>query len=353
MNERLVSLKPVVARNESNPAASYSQDENEFPEDSSTVRSSLADARAAPQKREALGEMTSKKLSKAVDSDAVSAAGTLSSVGSLSRNLRDASIVIQDEKESIASGSTSARSSLSVDELSSIALRALRASREEDKKQEPPRAVTTKTKTQSLLEGDDKASRESPKTTSNCQLRFQSRKTSTRISVVSNSSNVSTTKNVVDPVSSTGKKSLPDKESRNQLFEVARHRNRSPSPLTIVSKESTSSSKASGKPHPENDSASRMAILAAGRRRLASGGPPGVSRSYSSNSRQSTISTNHSEDASISTQESNNSLKDRRTSRMAMLAAAHRHSPVPTATSKLHASAKKQSDTNHINSYKT
>jgi hypothetical protein len=341
----------------SDPAASFSQDENEAPKGSS-----LAGSRAASRRREAIG------------SDAVSTTGTMSSTGSLSRNLKDASVVIQDERESVASGSTSARSSLSVDELSSIAFRALKASREEEKKkkqqqqQQPPDSITTKndvTTTKNPAKSPrrrrqiQRMSRQHAvraKATNKPKLVNEEKeavtaktKASTRISVVSSATSGSTEEQAAAHVSvvSHDKQAVPDKKSRNQLFETARHRNsRSASPLTLASTSSDTFDKsAKSKPHPENDSASRMAILAKGRRRLASGGPPGLSKSFSGSIRSSSIDMTSSDDVSVNTQETTSTNASKRASRMAKLAAAQRHSPAPTALKKIVDSSKEGGET--------
>lgn len=347
VNEKLsvASSKPQDApKKESNPAVSHSQDENEAPE---------VTAVPVSEKLKAFGERAAQNRDSATYSDVISAADTFSSVGSLSRNLKDASVVMKDERDSIASGSTAARSSLSVDELSSIAMRALRASRSEDKKQ-PPVAITTTAKSlrsprrRQRFSHPRKGRNEQSSTTnkpeqsavgSEVSSTTESAKTnaSARISVVSSAPDSTKEKTVV----STGQRALTDKKSRNQLFETARQRNRSPSPsiLSATSDDKDKPAKAS-RPNPESSSANRVAMLSKGRRRLAAGALPGLSRSFSEHSLKSSVNPSSSEDASISTQDTNSSSKDKRTTRMAVLAAAQRHSQVPSANHKQSISSK-------------
>ena len=358
-----VNVQSAVAPKEPNPEASFSQDENEAP----TAVSSPSNSRAPAQKLEAVGSRVARRPRRLQpDSDAMSATGTLSTVASLQQNLKDASVVMQEERESIASASTSARSSLSVDELSSIAKRALRAARDEEKKQ-PPKAITTKTKTiakptksprrrrqiqrLSQQHGHGEKSGMASKSEQQRDNDGSSANASTRVPAISNGTNgAKETAATRVSVVSHGKSALLDKKSRNQLFETARQRNRSPSPLTMAATPAgedkpAKSVKTSKAPHPENDPASRRALLSAGRRRISSSGPLGIANAplgHRSQSSFDTSSTNNSEDETISTKDTN-PRRGRRASRMAVLAAAHRQSPVPKAMDKTHPSSTAQS----------
>jgi hypothetical protein len=327
------SSEKVSVPVKSDPASSFSQDENEAP-----TSSSLTESRAAP--RRAVKSRPSYQRAKVTlpDSDTVSTTKTKSPKGGLSRNHKDSAVVIQDERESGASGSTSARSSLSVDELSSVPFRALKASREEDRRRQ---ILAQRMSHQHAVKGRSTKKPKQLNEEKEALAVASKAKAPSRLSVVSSTASGYKEEAAAQvSVVSHEKKAAPEKKSRNQLFEVARHRNTtSPSPLTLASTSSDTLDKPeTSKPHPENDSASRMAILAKGHRRL--------SKSFAGIIPSSSIDTTGSDEVSVSTQETPPKQASKRASRMAALAAKQqRHSPAPTALKKMVDASKEKGQT--------
>ena len=385
----------------SNQESSFSQDENEAPK-SSTLPAKEARA-ASPKGRPRLNLIPHHPSNRSMGSR--SAASTTEST--LKRNLNDASVVMRDERESsIGSASSSQRSSLSVDELMSIALNAIRASRAAN----PPKPV-------SAVEKPKKSPRDRRKRYQRyfqaAETKDEGESTAGSVSDVNNEESESTFTSVSDAKKDENKSTAKDaeeakgvapapqltksaseariavltaakskiktrssvtnqvnggpdarsgsmsrKKSRYDLFETARQRagSRTPSPVMMdepaASSEGGKSTTADAQtdPHPEKEYNSRLAILSAGRRKLSTGSPA----SFGTTTSQKGGATNHRRQSSTDTSgaESNDtaddstvSRREKRTARMAVLAATHRsHSPVPRTVNEADAKSKEPSN---------
>jgi hypothetical protein len=282
----------VASRTESpNPASSFSHDENEAPEYSSVRLRSKAESQQV--------EMTRTK--------AAATQGKMS-VKNLNRNLCDASTVMQEER---ASSIGSASSSLSVDELSGIAMHALKASREEEKR---TKVVSSKlmglTRASPILQKKYPETRQLRSNENAGQEKSISEKTKSRTAAIPHERNAATKTKDNEDLSDTEnqhsglRSSCPitmntstvnntKKKSRMELYDAARKRaaSRSPSPVMMHATTGTRQRPGSRSPSPVTMSAttsntvkqsspvgvplanlskkdSRLAILSAGRRRI-------------------------------------------------------------------------------------